>query len=107
MINSLRKHIFFITVLFATILIKFGEWVVLSRKFIPNRVEGNDYDIVDYTRLFFVSLYQLFLFTDVSFVLVLSVCLLFKSKIETELVRNIYYSLIYLFISIVVIQIIF
>ena len=103
----LKKQAFFLIVLIATVLIKSLEWTVLSRIFIPNRVEGIDYDIVDYSRLFFVSLHQLFFFTDISFILILGICLLFKSKIEAGLVRNIYYSLSYLVISIVLIQIIF
>jgi hypothetical protein len=107
MMNSLKKNAFLLIVLFATILIKIVEWRLLLKKFIPNGAEGNDYDILDYTRLFFVSLHQLFLFTDICFILVLSICLLFKNKIETGLVRNIYYSLTYLFISIAIIQIIF
>lgn len=107
MINFLKKQAFFLIVLIATVSIKFVEWTVLSRIFIPNRVEGIDYDIIDYTRLFFVSFHQLFFFTDISFILLLGICLLFKSKIEAGLVRNIYYSLSYLVISIVLIQIIF
>lgn len=107
MINLLKKQAFFLIVLIATVLIKSVEWTDLSRIFIPNRVEGIDYDIVDYSRLFFVSLHQLFFFTDISFILILGICLLFKSKIEAGLVRNIYYSLSYLVISIVLIQIIF
>jgi len=107
MINFFKKNAYFLIVLLATILIKFTEWTVFSRKFIPNRVEGIDYDIVDYTRLFFISLHQLFLFSDISFFLILSICLLFKNKIEIGVVRNIYYSLGYLVISIVVMEIIF
>jgi hypothetical protein len=107
MLNVFKKQSFFLIIIIGTILIKFIEWSILSRKFIPNKVSGNDYDILDYTRLFFISLNQLFLFTDISFILLLIVFLLFKSKIETRLVRNIYYSLIYLVTSIVVIQFIF
>ena len=107
MIRFLKKQAFFLIVLIATVLMKFVEWTVLSRKFIPNRVEGTDYDIVDYTRLFFVSLHQLFLFTDISFVLLLGIFILFKNKIEAGLLRNIYSSLGYLFLSIVAIEILF
>lgn len=104
MINLLKKTGFFLIVLIMNIIIKFIEWAILSRKFIPNKIENVDYDIIDYTRLFFISLHEIFLFTDISFFLVLSICLLFKSKINTELLLNIYYSLFYLFISIVIIE---
>jgi hypothetical protein len=77
--NLLRKHKFFLILLFSTVLIKIVEWKTLFTRFIPHKVEGNEYDIIEYTKLFFVSLHLLFLFTDLSLILMLSVCLLFKS----------------------------
>lgn len=93
---------FFLIVFITTIVLKLIEWQVHLKNFIPKIVKGIDYDIVDYTRLFFISMRHLFLFTDISFILMLSIFFLFKRRIETELTRNIYYSLTYLIISIIV-----
>ena len=103
----LSKYLFFLLVIFSTITIEFIEWRILLKKFTPNMDPGVEYDFILYTRLFFVSLHYVWLFTNLSFMLALGIILLFKSKIEKGLVLNIYYSLIYLFISTIIIEIFF
>lgn len=103
----LSKYLFFLLVIFSTITIEFIEWRILLKKFTPNMAPGVEYDFILYTRLFFVSLHYVWLFTNLSFMLALGIILLFKSKIEKGLVLNIYYSLIYLFISTIIIEIFF
>ena len=103
----LSKYLFFLLVIFSTITIEFIEWRILLKIFTPDVAPGVEYDFILYTRLFFVSLHYLFLFTNLSFMLALGIMLLFKSKIEKGLLLNIYYSLIYLFISTIIIEIFF
>lgn len=101
------KYTFFLIVVFLLTLVGFTEWFVLSVKFKPNMIEGNDYDILDYTRLFLVSFHYSLLFTFLSFIIVLGLFLIYKRKIEPIIVRNIYCSLIYLLSLIMLIEIIF
>ena len=34
---------------------KFISWIILLKKFVPNKSERIDSDIIDHTRLFFIS----------------------------------------------------
>lgn len=105
--DSLKNLTFLFLTIIVTVLLKVIGWQLLINKFKPGQLGEVDYDIIDYTRLFFVSLHQLFLFIDISVILTLGVFLVFKKKMETQLIHNLYYSLIYLFISVVTIEIIF
>ena len=106
MLALMKKYSLFLLVVFFTISIAFIEWYIITKEFIPQNDPG-EFDILKSYETTFKVLYFLFLFTNLSFFVILASFLFFKNKLSLVLVKNIYMSLGYLLLIIVLIQIIF
>lgn len=99
----IKKNALFILVIISTVSLEIIEWLVVTRKFIPIEDPG-EYDFIDNYRMVFGFLELLFLFTNLSFIILFAILLLFRDMIETNLKRNIYYSCAYLILSLALIE---
>lgn len=97
--NLINKRALFILIIISTISLEIIEWYITIKKFIPIQDPG-EFDFIGNYRIVIGIIKILFLFTNISFAISLGILLIFKSKIELELRRNIYFSLIYLILLI-------
>lgn len=100
--NTLKKNALFILVLISTFTLEIIGYYFTTKKFIPSEDPG-EYDFIGNYRMVLDFLKILLLFTNVSFAVILATLLIFRNMIELELRRNIYFSLIYLIIAIILI----
>jgi hypothetical protein len=99
----IKKNVLFILVIISTVFLEIIEWLVVTRKFIPIKDSG-EYDFLGNYRMVFGFLKFLFLFTNLSFLILLAIFLLYRDMIDTNLKRNIYYSCAYLILSLSLIE---
>lgn len=102
-----KKYSFFFFTICLSVIILIVEYYVLSITFKPYIQKGIEYDLLNYTRLFLISVHYALLFSFSLYVSVLALFLIYKDKIESNLVRNIYFSIVFLVILIVLIECVF
>lgn len=74
-------YLFCILVILGNIFLKFIMALLTGKVCAEKNIEVK-YDIIGYTRLFFVVLKQIFFFVDFSFILVLDILLLYQKEIK-------------------------
>ncbi len=98
--SFLRKYLFFIIIFFTTISIGVFEWFWIMNRCVNYKGPGK----VGY---FFLSVqFQsiLLIMTYISETIILICLLFFKSKFDKILLKNIYISIVYMIIAIILIQ---
>ncbi len=99
-----KKYSFFFFTICLSVIILVIEYYILSITFKPYIQKGIEYDLLNYTRLFLISVHYALLFSFSLYILVLALFLIYKDNIENILVRNIYFSIVYIVILIGLIE---
>ena len=99
-----KKYSFFFFTICLSVIILVIEYYILSITFKPYIQKGIEYDLLNYTRLFLISVHYALLFSFSLYILVLALFLIYKDNIENNLVRNIYFSIVYIVILIGLIE---
>jgi hypothetical protein len=99
----LSRYLFVICLIILSVLFSLVEWFVCGNKF-TSFDEPSEFDLVSRISLFLYTFHSLLFFTHVVLLTLLGLFLLFKSKLDSILIKNIYYSMIYLLLSILVIE---
>jgi hypothetical protein len=96
-----NKYTLLFQLIIANILIKYLSWILLQKWFIPRDIPGVEYDIIDYTRLYLVSLIQQFIGIDLSLIMILSILLLNKLILQKEHILSIKYSIGFILLTLI------